>query len=68
VSEQHSAENDAQVERIDRYTIEVDGRPVLATEDQEERIRALDAEARARFLAIMGHPIPPGSTAGVDGG
>jgi hypothetical protein len=40
--------------RLDRYTIEVDGARVRATEDQERQIRGLDAEARERFLRIMG--------------
>ena len=44
----------APVVRQDRYTVRVEGYAVRATVDQERRIRALDDEARARFLTIMG--------------
>lgn len=50
-----SARQEAAIERRDRYTIVVEGHSVRATEDQEQRIRAMDAEERARFLTIMGH-------------
>ena len=42
------------VERIDRYTIRVDGKTVIANEEQEVQIRAMTAEQRKRFLKIMG--------------
>lgn len=42
------------VERVDRYSIQVDGFTVTANEDQEARIRAMDDEARSRFRTIMG--------------
>lgn len=47
-------EKAGRVERRDRYTIVVDGSPIRATLGQEARIRAMDAEQRARFLRIMG--------------
>lgn len=43
-----------QVERVDRYTITVNGHRIRATEDQERRIRAMDDEQIARFLSAMG--------------
>jgi hypothetical protein len=42
------------VVRRDRYTIVVEDYAVCANVDQERRIREMDDEARARFLAIMG--------------
>lgn len=43
-----------EIERVDRYTITIDGFPVRATEDQETRIRAMDDEAIGRFKHVMG--------------
>lgn len=40
--------------RLDKYTISVDGTKVRATVDQENRIRTMTEEARARFVKIMG--------------
>jgi len=42
------------VARKDRYTIEIQGVAVRATEDQERRIREMTAEQRERFIRIMG--------------
>lgn len=42
------------IERVDRYTVLVNGHRVRATEDQEQRLRAMDAAAVERFLAVMG--------------
>lgn len=43
-----------EIVRVDRYTIEVDGTRVRATEDQERRLRAMTPEQVANFLHIMG--------------
>lgn len=43
-----------EIVRRDRYTIVVEGYAVRATDEQERRIRQMDAAARARFLTIMG--------------
>jgi hypothetical protein len=45
---------DDEIVRVDRYTISVNGKRIRATERQEQIIRAMDPEARARFLAVMG--------------
>jgi len=42
------------IERIDRYTILVDGKRVRADAETEAQIRGLDAEARKRLLSILG--------------
>lgn len=42
------------VRRIDRYTIEVDGKRVRATEQQEQMIRNMTPEQVENFLRIMG--------------
>lgn len=42
------------VERIDKYTILVDGHKVRATPEQEAQIRLMDPPAVQRFLTIMG--------------
>lgn len=42
------------ITRIDRYTVEVDGYRVRATEDQEQRLRGMTSEQRANFLLAMG--------------
>jgi hypothetical protein len=46
------------VERVDRYTILVDGYRVRATPEQERQLREMDSAARARFLRVMGHTTP----------
>lgn len=43
-----------EVQRVDRYTIKVNGKRVTATEEQEARIRAMTDEQAERFLRIMG--------------
>lgn len=45
---------DAPVERVDRYTITVDGTRVRADAEQEARIRAMDATRRTAFARIVG--------------
>lgn len=45
--------SDTTITRLDRYTIEVNGARVRATEDQERRIRSM-ADALDRFLRVMG--------------
>lgn len=42
------------VVRRDRYTIVVEGQAVRASEEQEQRIRALSVEERALFVRVMG--------------
>lgn len=42
------------VERIDKYTVRVEGHDIRATPRQEERLRAMTPEQRGRFLAVMG--------------
>lgn len=42
------------VERIDKYTIVVDGHRVRADASQESRLRAMNTEQRDRFLTVMG--------------
>lgn len=42
------------ITRVDRYTVEVDGVRVRATEDQERRLRALAPDDLRRFLRVMG--------------
>lgn len=44
----------AEVVRVDRYNVEVDGKRIRATPRQEERIRQMTPEQRDRFLAVMG--------------
>lgn len=44
----------AEITRIDRYTIKVNGFQVRATEDQEHAIRAMTSEQIADFLKVMG--------------
>lgn len=48
------------IERVDRYTVTVDGHRIRATEGQEAALRRMDAAGVRRFLTIMGCPIPPG--------
>lgn len=43
-----------EIVRVDRYTIEVNGTRVRATEDQERRLRAMTPEQVTNFLHIMG--------------
>lgn len=42
------------IERLDKYTILVDGHRVTATADQEQRIRNMNPEQRERFIKVMG--------------
>ena len=44
----------AEVERVDRYTIRVNGFNIRATEDQERRIREMDDEQIDRLVTVMG--------------
>jgi hypothetical protein len=57
MSETENAE--VRIERIDRYTIKVNGHRVTANKGQECALRAMDADAVRRFLAVMGYSIPP---------
>ena len=41
------------IRRIDKYTIEMDGKRVTATPMQEQRLRDMSPEERERFLKIM---------------
>lgn len=51
-----AAEEEQNIERIDRYTITINGLPCRATEDQERRIRAMNPEDLSRFAHIMRGP------------
>lgn len=42
------------IRRIDKYNIEVDGMRVRATPEQEQKLRSMPSEVRARFVLIMG--------------
>lgn len=44
----------AEIERVDRYIVLVNGHEVRATERQEEILRQMDDDAVARFLAVTG--------------
>jgi hypothetical protein len=46
--------NNAKIERLDHYTLKVDGVLVTANEDQEKRIREMTPEQIQNFKAIMG--------------
>lgn len=48
------AADEVRIERVNQYTLSVDGHEVIAGGDTEERIRSLDTEGRKRFLSIMG--------------
>jgi hypothetical protein len=48
----------ADIVRADKYTVNVGGARVTASPEQEARLRAMDAEARARFARIIGEGGP----------
>ena len=48
------ADEQPAVQRVDAYTVAVDGHQVRATDDQAARLAAMDAEQRARFVQVMG--------------
>lgn len=41
------------VQRVDKYHVQIDGVVVVATLDQETRLRNMTDEQRARFARIM---------------
>lgn len=59
------AENAAPaIERVDRYSLTIDGYRVTANPAQETALRSMDAAAVRRFLTAMGRPIPSAKTEG----
>lgn len=44
----------ADIERIDKYQIKVDGKTIVADRRQEEQLRALPDDKVALFLKVMG--------------
>lgn len=47
--------SEPKIERVDRYTITINGHRIRATPEQEASLRQMDAAGIDRFLTMMGH-------------
>jgi hypothetical protein len=52
-SEGAAVSNNAKIERLDHYTLKIDGILVTANADQEKRIREMSQEEIQNFKTIM---------------